>query len=150
MAEEETGTSTTGTSTRGTEPRGTEPAITQSPLESLPYTKTPMTTAAPPLEQRPQKPPKYPWIIKKIDVFVLAGSLLDPKEELAAASRIWSQCNIEFKGIFHKLYNEEATRRLIGTNPGDDRKRVAEITVIVDPDVTTASVHNLRETWFKT
>jgi hypothetical protein len=113
-------------------------------------TTTSMTKAPPPLDQRPEKPAKFRPIIKEIDLFLLAGSSLKPEEELAAASRIWSQCGIylEPTTLLPHKYDEAETRRLLATN-GDARQPLSELTVVVDPDKITASMRNLRAEWVR-
>jgi hypothetical protein len=112
-------------------------------------TKTSMTTDAPPLEQRPQDPPKYPLIIKDIDVFQLTGSNLDPEKEIAAASKIWLQCGIELRIVSRKTYDEAETRKLLAKSPEDAQKPPNELTVIIDPADATPSMRNLRAEWLK-
>jgi hypothetical protein len=106
-----------------------------------------MTTDAPPLEQRPEAPSKYRLMVKKVDVFHLAGSELFPDEEMAAASRIWSQCGITFAITSRKFYNEDETRRLLAIAPEDQKKPLEELTVVVNRDETTPSMRNLRSEW---
>src|SRR6266850_1790205 len=145
----------TGTSTRGTDQRGISTVsrgIEDRSLdgqEAIPLTTTSTTTEAVPLEQRPQAPPKYSLIVKKVDVFRLAGSNLDPDQEMAAASRIWSQCGIEFTIASRKDYNEAETRRLLAITLEDEMKASSELRVIVRLDQVTPSMQNLRNEWSK-
>jgi hypothetical protein len=91
-----------------------------------------------------------PMIFKKVDLFKLAGSKLDPRQELEAASQIWSRCSIAFLiGSLKEAYTEAETRRLIGTSPDDAGKPVEQLVCRVNPDETTACVKNLRNEWDK-
>lgn len=150
MADPRTGTSTRATDQRGisTVSRATEDRSLRD-QGAIPLTKTSMTTDAPPLEQRPQAPPKYPPIVKKVDVFRLAGSTLDPDQEMAAARQIWSQCGIEFTIASRKDYDEAETKRLLVIAPEDQKKPLSELRVVVDRDEETPSMRNLRKEWSK-
>ncbi|MGH8655927.1 MAG: hypothetical protein ACREYE_28785 [Gammaproteobacteria bacterium] len=145
------GTVDRGTSNRGTVPPQRDPFLDRGIglEEKIPLTKTSMTTDAPPLEQRAQTPPKYSLIVKKIDVFQLAGTNVDPDAEIEAASKIWSQCGIEFEIVSRQIYDEAKTRKLLATAPEDAQKPLIELTVVVDPDEATPSMENLRSEWSK-
>jgi hypothetical protein len=86
-------------------------------------------------------------MIKRIDIFLLAGSNLDPDEELSAASRIWSQCGIVFSAVFRRVYDELQTRKLLAFNPKETT--ASELKVVVSPDEPTLSMTNLRAEWSK-
>ena len=113
----------------------------------IPQTTTPMTTAAPPLEERPLPAPKYRLITKRIDAFWLHGSKLDAAREISAASEIWSQCGIVFEIVSTTNYDADQTRRLLAVTEPVGGTPAQEPTVIVDPDSTTPSMENLRREW---
>lgn len=117
-----------------------------APIEELTPTRTSMTTAAPPLEKRPVKPLEYPWITRTVDLFLLAGSALDPEAELAAASIIWTQCGIDLQIGSRTVYDERQTRELLGENAGDQTPVSELIVVVRDPEITP-SMQNLRNEW---
>jgi hypothetical protein len=88
--------------------------------------------------------------VKRVDVFLLAGSKCDPDEELAAASRIWSQCGIVFSAVSRRIYNESQTRKLLATKPGEEQLPVNELKVVVNPDELTTTMSKLRNEWLQT